>query len=120
MNARIKRLLEDMQGQWQLLGQRIASFDEEFAAMARTAPAARRLATIPGIGVLNATALAAASGTGETFGPGRDLAAWPGLMPRQVTIGSKPKPLGTTKRGTGYPSKLLIQRTRAAIGPSPS
>lgn len=98
LSARIKRLLEDMQEQWRSLDQRIAAFDDEFAAMARTDPAARRLATIPGIGVLNATALVAAIGTGETFGRGRDLAAWLGLVPRQATTGGKPKLLGITKR----------------------
>ena len=43
----------------------------------------RRLATIPGIGVLNATALVAAIGDGEHLRRGRDLAAWLGLVPRQ-------------------------------------
>ena len=115
VSARIKRLLEDMQDQWRLLDQRIASFDDEFAAMARTDPAARRLATIPGIGVLNATALVAAIGGGETFGRGRDLAAWLGLVPRQATTGGKPRLLGITKRGSKYLRKLLIQGARAAM-----
>lgn len=115
VSARIKRLPEDMQGQWRLLDQRIASFDDEFAAMARTDPAARRLATIPGIGLLNATALVAAIGTGETFGRGRDLAAWLGLVPRQATTGGKPKLLGITRRGSKYLRKLLIQGARAAM-----
>lgn len=115
LSARIKRLLEDMQEQWRSLDQRIAAFDDEFAAMARTDPAARRLATIPGIGVLNATALVAAIGTGETFGRGRDLAAWLGLVPRQATTGGKPKLLGITKRGSKYLRKLLIQGARAAL-----
>ena len=115
VSARIKRLLEDMQEQWRLLDQRIASFDDEFATMARTDPAARRLATIPGIGVLNATALVAAIGTGETFGRGRDLAAWLGLVPRQATTGGRPKLLGITKRGSKYLRKLLIQGARAAM-----
>ena len=115
VSARIKVLLEDMQDQWRSLDQRITSFDDEFAAMARTDPAARRLATIPGIGVLNATALVAAIGTGETFGRGRDLAAWRGLVPRQATTGGKPKLLGITKRGSKYLRKLLIQGARAAM-----
>ena len=115
VSARVRQLLEDMQEQWRSLDQRITSFDDEFAAMARSDPAARRLATIPGIGVLNATALVAAIGTGETFGRGRDLAAWLGLVPRQATTGGKPKLLGITKRGSKYLRKLLIQGARAAM-----
>ena len=98
-----------------LLDRRIAAFDDEFAAMARDDAAARRLATIPGIGVLNATALVAAIGDGETFSRGRDLSAWLGLVPRQATTGGKPKLLGITKRGSKYLRKLLIQGARAAL-----
>jgi transposase len=115
ISSRIKVLLEDMQEQWHLLDRRIASFDDEFAAMARDDPGARRLATIPGIGVLNATALVAAIGDGEMFSRGRDLSAWLGLVPRQATTGGKPKLLGITKRGSKYLRKLLIQGARAAL-----
>jgi transposase len=115
VSSRIKVLLEDMREQWRLLDRRIASFDDEFAAMARDDPSARRLATIPGIGTLNATALAAAIGDGGTFGRGRDLSAWLGLVPRQATTGGRPKLLGITKRGSRYLRKLLIQGARAAM-----
>ena len=115
VSARLGRLLEDMAEQWRQLNERIAAFDEELAEMARTDPAARHLATIPGIGVLDATALVAAIGSGETFGRGRDLAAWLGRVPRQVTTGGKPKLLGITKRGSKYLRKLLIRGGRAAL-----
>jgi transposase len=59
MSARAARRLADMQAEWRELDRRIAALDDEFATRARTDPAARRLATIPGIGVLNATALVA-------------------------------------------------------------
>ena len=90
-------------------------FDAEFAAQARTDEAARRLTTIPGIGALNATALVAAIGDGRTFARGRDLAAWLGLVPRQVTTGGKPRLLGITKRGNVYLRKMLIHGARAAL-----
>ena len=83
--------------------------------MARSDPAARRLATIPGVGVINATALVAAIGDCRTFSRGRDLAAWMGLVPRQATTGGKPKLLGITKRGSKYLRKLIIQGARAAL-----
>src|SRR4051794_33051811 len=83
------RLLDDMLDQWRTLDARVAALDDEFAEMARSDPAARRLATIPGVGVMNATALVAAGGDGRTFSRGRDLAAWMGLVPRQATTGGK-------------------------------
>jgi transposase len=97
------------------LSPRIRRFDNEFAAHARSDADARRLATIPGIGVLNATALLAAIGDGRTFACGRDLAAWLGLVPRQVTTGGKPRLVGITKRGNKYLRKLLIHGARAAL-----
>lgn len=74
-----------MLGQWRALDARVAALADEFADMARKDPAARRLVTIPGIGVLKAIALAAAIGDGRTFGRGRDLSAWLGLVPQQAT-----------------------------------
>ena len=70
---------------------------------------------IPGIGALNATSLVAAVGKAKTFGRGRDLAAWLGLVPRQVTTGGRPKLLGITKRGSKYLRKMLIQGARASM-----
>ena len=115
VGPRVRLLLNDMLDQWQALDARITALDDEFAEMARNDPAARRLATIPGIGVLNATALVAAIGDGRTFSRGRDLSAWLGLVPRQATTGGKPKLLGITKRGSKYLRKLIIQGARAAL-----
>jgi len=73
------------------------------------------LSTIPGIGPLNATAFVASVGKAETFNRGRDLAAWLGLVPRQMTTGGKPRLLGITKRGNGYLRRMLIHGARAAL-----
>ncbi len=115
LSPRMAFLLRDMRTRWEELDRRIAAFDAEFAAMARTDERARRLTAIPGIGALNATALVAAVGNAATFSKGRDLAAWLGLVPRQVTTGGKPKLLGITKRGSRYLRKMLIQGARAAM-----
>jgi transposase len=95
----------------------VTELDDEFADHARRDEVARRLAAIPGIGVLNATALVAAIGDGGTFNRGRDLAAWLGLVPRQVTTGGKPRLIGITKRGNKYLRKLLIHGARSAMPP---
>ena len=115
LSARIRRLVDDMRAEWRELDRRIAAFDEEFAVRARSDATARLLATIPGIGVLNATALTAAIGGGEAFGRARDLAAWLGLVPRQMTTGGKPRLLGISKRGNVYLRTLLIHGARAAL-----
>ncbi len=115
LSPRTRLLVEDQRAEWRELDRRILAFDEEFALHARTDEAARLLTTIPGIGPLNATALVAAVGKAETFGRGRDLAAWLGLVPRQMTTGGKPKLLGISKRGNAYLRKMLIHGARAAL-----
>lgn len=115
VSPRMRQLIDDMRTEWIKLDQRIAFLDDEFAARARSDADARRLATIPGIGVLNATALVAAVGNAEAFARGRDLAAWLGLVPRQITTGGKPRLVGITKRGNKYLRKLLIHGARSAM-----
>lgn len=115
LSQRMRILVEDMRAQWSELDRRITEFDKELADWARTEEAARRLMTVLGIGVLNATALIAAVGQGESFARGRDLAAWFGLVPRQVTTGGKPRLVGISKRGNKYLRKLLIHGARAAL-----
>ena len=115
LSLRTRQLIDDMRLEWHELDRRIAALTAEFVARAREDQAARRLANIPGFGALNATALVAAIGTGETFRRGRDLAAWLGLVPRQATTGGKPRLLGITKRGNAYLRTLLIHGARAAL-----
>lgn len=115
LSPRIRVLVEDLRAEWRVLDTRIEALDKEFAQMAKEDAAARRLATIPGIGVINATALAAAIGDARSFGRGRDLAAWLGLTPRQATTGGKPRLLGITKRGNRYLRANLIHGARAVL-----
>jgi transposase len=115
LSSRIRQLVSDLHEEWRALDERISAFDGEFLFQARTNEAARRLATVPGIGSLNATALVAAVGDGRAFARGRDMAAWLGLVPRQMTTGGKPKLLGISKRGNRYLRKNLIHGARAVL-----
>jgi transposase len=115
LSPRTRLLVEDLRAEWRELDRRISAFDEEFARQARTDGTARRLTSIPGIGPLNATALRASIGDAQTFGRGRDLAAWLGLVPKQMTTGGKPRLLGISKRGNGYLRKMLVHGARAAL-----
>jgi transposase len=115
VSARTRTLLSDLRDEWAGLDRRVKEYDDELAALTREDVQARRLATIPGIGVINATALLAAIGDGSAFAKGRDLAAWLGLTPRQHSTGGKTKLLGISKRGNGYLRKQLIHGARAAM-----
>ena len=70
---------------------------------------------IPGIGPLTATALIATVADVHSFKNGRQMSAWLGLVPRQLSSGGKPTLLGISKRGDAYLRTLLIHGARAAI-----
>ena len=115
ISPRVVRLLQDLCDEWASLDERIRGYDDELAALTREDQQARQLASIPGIGVINATALLAAVGDGSAFAKGRDLAAWLGLTPRQHSTGGKTKLLGISKRGNKYLRTQLIHGARAAL-----
>ena len=75
----------------------------------------QRLLTIPGIGLLTATALIAAIADISVFKNGRELAAWLGLVPRQHSTGGKQTLLGISKRGDSYLRTLSIHGGRSVV-----
>lgn len=111
MRALIGRLLEQF---WHLDGQ-AKELEHEIKLWHRDSEASRRLADIPGIGPLTATALVASIGDPKNFQNGRQLAAWAGLVPRQHSSGGKSVLLGISKRGDPYLRCLLIHGARAVI-----
>lgn len=115
VGARTIKLIKDLRDECAGLDRRIEAYDDEFVALTRTNEQARQLASIPGIGAINATALLAAVGDGSAFAKARDLAAWLGLTPRQHSTGGKTKMLGISKRGNRYLRKQLIHGARAAL-----
>ncbi|MBB4088135.1 Transposase [Sphingomonas carotinifaciens] len=97
------------------LDKRITSLDKEIARRAREDEVARRLMTIPGIGPITATAIAAIAPPAETFAKGRDFAAWLGLVPRQASTGGKQKLGAISKMGERTLRRLLIIGSSAVV-----
>lgn len=97
------------------LGGRIADLDKEIARRAREDEVSRRLMTIPGIGPITATAIAALAPPAETFNKGRDFAAWLGLTPRQKSTGGRQKLGATSKMGERTLRRLLIIGSSAVV-----
>lgn len=77
--------------------------------------ACRKIAEIPGVGMLTATALVATMGETESFKSGREFAAFVGLVPRQSGTGGKIKLLGISKRGDTYLRTLLVHGARSVM-----
>ena len=94
---------------------RIKQLEATLMAWHRSNEASRRLATIPGVGVITATALVATIGDGAQFRSGRQLSAWLGLVPRQHSSGGKDRLGRISKRGDGYIRRLLVHGARSVL-----
>lgn len=75
----------------------------------------QKLAAIPGVGTITASAMVATIGNALDFKNGRQLAAWLGLVPKQNSSGGKQNLLGISKRGDSYLRTLLIHGSRSVI-----
>lgn len=75
----------------------------------------KRVAQIPGVGLLSATAAIATMGEASAFKSGREFCAWLGLVPRQMGTGGKVRLLGISKRGDTYLRTLLIHGARSVL-----
>lgn len=93
----------------------IRKLERQIVAWQRQEAACRRIAAIPGIGPLTATALVATIGDPAAFKSGRELAAYLGLVPRQNGTGGKVRLGGISKRGDSYIRMLLIHGARAVL-----
>ena len=114
-----RALLSELGEELRRLDERVKRFDEEIESLARRMPACKRLMAIPGVGVMTATALAAAVGDASVFRNGREMAAWLGLVPRQKSTGGRQTLLGISKRGDRYLRTLLIHGARTALQHAP-
>jgi transposase len=110
-----RELLCGLRDEFLHLDQRITAYDTQIKVLSTQSESCKRLMTIPGVGPMTATALAAAVGDAKAFANGREMSAWLGLVPRQCSTGGKPKLLGISKRGDTYLRKLLIHGARSAL-----
>lgn len=96
-------------------GERIAELEKELTAWHRASEASLRLAAVPGVGVITATALVATIGDARQFRSARQFAAWLGLVPRQQSSGGKDRFGRISKRGDGYLRRLLVHGARTVL-----
>jgi len=108
-----REVLNELYEEMVHLDQRIKAVEAKLTAISVQHEDCQRLLTIPGVGLLTATALIAAIGDITVFKSGRELAAWLGLVPRQHSTGGKPTLLGISKRGDSYLRTLLIHGGRS-------
>jgi len=98
------------------LTEKIDSVEAQLSAWKRREEDCMRIAAIPGVGLLTATAMVATVGDdAKVFRSGREFAAWLGLVPRQSGTGGKTKLFRISKRGDVYLRTLLMHGARSVI-----
>jgi transposase len=94
---------------------RIRAIERQLEAVAGQSELVRRLRTIPGIGLLTATALVGTVGDVVRFPSGRHFASYLGLTPRESSTGLRRRLGAISKRGDVYIRMLLIHGARAVL-----
>lgn len=93
----------------------IKAIEVRLAAVLRVDTQMKRVAAIPGVGLLTATAAIATMGDARAFKSAREFCAWLGLVPKQRGTGGQVKLLGISKRGDTYLRTLLIHGARSVL-----
>ena len=115
LSSYFRELLRELYDEIVHFDERIETIELKLKVISEQNEDCQRLLTIPGVGLLTATALIAAIGDISVFKSGRELAAWIGLVPRQHSTGGKPTLLGISKRGDTYLRTLLIHGGRSVV-----
>jgi transposase len=111
LNTLIDQLLSHLKD----LEERLSQVEKQIKQILHENAACKLIESIPGVGVLTATAIIGSFGCAENFADGRKFASALGLTPREHSSGGKQVLLGISKRGNGYVRKLLVHGARAVL-----
>ena len=107
----VQRLLDHLK----VLDRQVDELEGQIQVWHRNSELSTKVAEVPGIGPISASALIASIGEAKNFSSGRQLAAWLGLVPKQHSTGGKSNLLSISKRGDTYLRTLLIHGARSVI-----
>src|SRR5262249_37589370 len=110
-----RQVLQVLAAQIEQLEAAVAAIEKQLMAWHKSNPVSQRLASVPGIGPIIATALAATVVEPSGFRSGREFAAWLGRVQRQNSTGGKHRLGGISKRGNQYLRRLLINGASANL-----
>lgn len=116
LDSETQLLVEPLLDAIELLNRKVADVEERLENLARSEPVIGLLATVPGVGVLIASAFVSVIDDAGRFSNGHQVSAYLGLVPREDTSGSDKQRLGhITKHGNTYLRWLLVQAAWSLI-----
>lgn len=113
--AALRPVLAEACAEIRSLEQRIDAVEKQLRTAAAEIPVVARLRSIPGVGLLTATALVAFVGEVLRFPTSRHFASFLGLTPREHSSGLRRRLGGISRRGDAYLRTLLIHGARAVL-----
>lgn len=111
----LRQALYELIAEIRSLEEKAESVRTSLTSLLPTMPDAQRLMTVPGVGVLTATAMVACIGDIHRFRSGRHFASWLGLTPREHSSGASRRLGSITRKGNSYLRMLLIHGARSAL-----
>jgi transposase len=110
-----RQALRGLAAELEAVGNRVKEIEAAILAWHKDNEASRRLATIPGVGPITASAIVATVTDPTQFHSARQFAAWIGLVPKQNSSGGKQRQGGISKQGDRTLRRLLVLGATAVI-----
>jgi transposase len=114
-SQRLQDMVKEMLSEYNTTIERLNSIKNQLDEFVDESESGKILLSIPGIGVINASALLAAIDKGQAFNNPKEFAVWLGLTPKQHASGNISKMGGITKRGDRYLRKQLVHGARSVV-----
>ncbi|MGY0713471.1 transposase [Azospirillum argentinense] len=114
-----QRAPQSLVDQFRLFDEEIDRLEAGILEWDRARDVSRRLATIPSIGPITASLIAAVVSDGTLFRSSRQFAAWLWLMPKAHSSGGKDRQVDIGKQGEGYLRRLLVAGATAIAAGAP-
>lgn len=112
---RLRNMMIDMLSEYETTVERLKGIEKQLAGFVDESESGKILLSIPGIGVINASAFLASIDKGQAFNSSKEFAVWLGLTPKQHASGNINKMGGITKRGDRYLRKQLVHGARSVV-----
>lgn len=107
--------IDDLAAELRSKEERVKHYDRLIARESAQDPVVKRLQTIPGVGLLTASAIASEIGNPREFKNGREFSTFIGLVPKHTGTGGRVTNLSISKRGDKYIRTLLVQGAHSAL-----
>jgi transposase len=114
-SQRLQDMVKEMLSVYNITIERLNSIKKQLDECVDESESGKILLSIPGIGVMNASALLAAIDKGQAFNNPKEFAVWSGLTPKQHASGNTSKMGGITKREDRYLRKQLVHGARSVV-----